>query len=568
MPRMVALVLLLPLASCTSCGRVADVLTRDTAGPEPLAAPPPQPAGALPARPDGPPRVWSPLGTNLDGPFDWSEANPFIDAFRLSRGWTSAPAEFQPDDEQPIDVDEHGWIRSLGPHQIVRTGVLWDVRHVRGGRYSVLWDGDGELATHGGAHRHIVEQTPGRMIVDWDPERDGLGFGLTIVRTDPADPVRNIRVIPPGGACREDPARFCEQSGDGCACLSFLEHHEALRFHPDFLATLGSYGVLRFMNWQMTNGSEEATWDDRPRVDDARWSDHGVPPEVLIDLANRLDAHPWLCVPHRADDGYARELGRLVRAQLDPALTVRVELSNEVWNGIFPQWEHARQEGLRLGLGGPERDLTLAQAHWQARRSIEVWRAFDQGFGDRSRTVHVLGGFVFNPWLSGVMLDFETTARDMDELAIAPYFGSLYNGDQRDEVVNGGVSFVLDDAERTLDEVLQSARENAELARPHGRLVAYEGGQHVVAVGELTRDEEAQAILRAANRDPRMGQLYWRYLHGWREVGGTLMVHFVNAGGWNDYGSWGALEYARQDPTEAPKALALERFARTTRPWW
>ncbi len=556
------------LASCTSCGSVVEPAPPPIA-PTPPPSPSPPPSGPLPPRPDGPARAWSPLGTNLDGPFDWSEVAPFIDGFRLSRAWTSAPAEGAPDDAQPIDVDAHGWVRSLRPRQIVRTGIHWDVRSLRAGRYTVIYEGEGELATTGGARDRVVERAPGRLVVDWDPARDGGSFGLAILATDPQDPLRNIRVLPPGGACREEPARFCEASTRGCECLSFVEHHEALRFHPDFLADLRSYGALRFMNWQMTNGSPEARWDDRPRLEDARWSVHGVPPEVMVDLANRVGADVWLCVPHRADDEYARELGRLVRAQLEPALRVRVELSNEVWNGIFPQWEHARQEGLRLGLGGPERDLTLAQARWVSRRSVEVWRAFDEGFGDRSRTIRVLGAFVHNPWLTGVMLDFETTAEDLDELAIAPYFGSLFGPERRQEVLDGGADLVLRDAEGTLAEVMRSTREHAALARRHdARLVAYEGGQHVVAVGELTHDREVQEILRAANRDPRMGELYARYLSEWREAGGALMVHFVNAGGWNDSGSWGALEHPRQDPATAPKHLALERFARTTRPWW
>jgi hypothetical protein len=561
----------LALVSCASCG--SSIPAPRASSPSTSAQPaPPAPApteAVLPPRPEGPARAWSTLGTNLDWPADWSEVTPFIDGFRLSRAWTSAPADGAPDDAQPIDVDEHGWVRSLRPGQVVRTGIHWDVSHLRAGRYTVLYAGQGELATFGGVRDRVIERSSGRLVVDFDPERDERSFGLILLATDPADPIRDIRVLAPGGACREEPARFCEVSTPGCACLSFVEHHASLVFHPDFLADLRSYASLRFMNWQLTNGSTQERWQDRPRVEDARWSVRGVPPEVMIDLANRLGAEPWLCIPHLADDTYARELGRLVRERLDPALRVRVELSNELWNSIFPQFEHARQQGLRLGLGGPERDLTFAQVRWVSRRSQEVWRAFDEGFGDRARTIRVLGSFSINPWITGVMLDFETTAEDLDEIAIAPYFGPLYGPARRAELLEGGTEGALREAEASLAEVMAHAREQALLARRHGaRLVAYEGGQHLVAVGGLEHDLEAQRILHAANRDPRMGALYTRYFEEWQGAGGTLMVHFIHAGGWNDYGSWGAREHLRQDPREAPKYLALERFARTVRPSW
>ena len=210
-----------------------------------------------------------------------------------------------------------------------------------------------------------------------------------------------------------------------------------------------------------------------------------------------------------------------------------------------------------------------ARLHWTAHRSVEVWRAFDEGFRDDDRTIHVLATQGGNPWLAQEMLLIEEAASAIDELAVAPYFGHVIGPDERDEVIEAGLEGLLQNARASIQENIGQIREHVALASRHGaRVVAYEGGQHYVGWGGLENDQEMLDLLSSINRDPRMGELYRTYLEGWRAAGGTLFVHFVASGGWGRYGSWGALEYVTQDVREAPKHIALERFARTTRPWW
>lgn len=539
-----------------------------------------RPELALPPRPAGRPASWSPLGTNLDFPKDWSEVAPFVNLFHLSRAWTSAPRTDAPDDEQPIDVDAHGWVRSLRDEQVVRTGILWDVEHVRPGTYLVQYRGEGELVPWGAAasHPHRHETLPdGRhqLSFAWDPHRDGTGFALELRATDPDDPIRDIVVLPPGGACHDDATRWCDEDADcPSRCDRFIDHHASQVFHPDFLATLGSYGVIRFMNWQLTNDSTVSRWSERPRMHDARWSEAGVPFEVMIELSNRVGAHPWLHIPHQADDEFARELGALVKSELDPDLVVRVELSNEIWNGIFEQWHYAGREGVARGYAD---DPGLGSIHWTARRSAEVFRAFDAGFGagarrgsEPGRVRHVLGTHHANPWVSEQLLSNPGVAEVTDELAIAPYFGALLGPDERDTIVEEGVPGLLRRATTELITLtLPKLVEQRRVAEAHGLdLVAYEAGQHLVAVNGLEHDDEVAALVQAANRASGMGELYERYLEAWRGGGGTLMVHFVNAGGWGRYGAWGALEHPRSPLDESPKWIRLETFARTTARWW
>ncbi|MCL4194489.1 MAG: hypothetical protein KJZ87_22325, partial [Thermoguttaceae bacterium] len=275
------------------------------------------------------------LGINLNGPADWNTELPFVDVFRFSRPWISQ-REGQPWGKGPeLELDERGWVKRLEADCWAET-LLCTIEggHYPAGRYAVLYDGQGELDVWNAAT--IVDRRPGRLAVDVDPSKGA--FYLRLLKTDPNDYVRNIRVIMPGfeTTWRKDP------------------------FHPVFLERWQGVTCLRFMDWMETNGSEISRWSQRPRLDDATFSKHGVAVEVMIDLANRLGADPWFCMPHRADDEYIRNFARLVRQRLDGRRKVYVEYSNEVWNGQFPQSKYAGEEGIKLG---------FAEKPWEA-----AWR--------------------------------------------------------------------------------------------------------------------------------------------------------------------------------------------------
>jgi len=75
------------------------------------------------------------------------------------------------------------------------------------------------------------------------------GLFITVERTNPNNPVRNIRVLMPGF----DAARA-----------------EALPFHPRFLSTIKPFGVVRFMDYMLANGIGPKTWAERARASDRR----------------------------------------------------------------------------------------------------------------------------------------------------------------------------------------------------------------------------------------------------------------------------------------------------------
>ena len=517
----------------------------------------------------------SPLGTNLDFVADWSPELPFVDAFRQSRPWTSAPELRGPPDERPVDVDERGWVRSLLPGQWARTCVIWENPHAPRGRYTVLYEGTGELVLWGEVEgRDVASETgPGRITVQCDPATQGAEFGLAIRRTDRRDPIRNIRVLLPGGACENDDRVACQVDDDceDARCVPFEETYQTQIFNPRFLAEMEAYGAIRFMNWQQTNQTEVRRWSERAQMHDAHWTmGRGVPFEVMIDLANRMHADAWINIPHRADDDFIVQTGRLFAERLAPERRVYVEYSNEVWNAQFPQAEYARQEGNRLRLAGSDGDEFMGHMRFHARRSVQMFGLFSRGFPDRQRVVRVLGSQTGNEWLADLMLSFEDTAAQTDALAVAPYFGMFVNPEGREAFLAQTNAQILEHTAHTLvPATLAEVRTvRAVATRYHVDLLAYEAGQHFIATEGLESDAEVNRRLDEIDRDPRFEEIYRAYFEGWREAGGGLLMHFVHCAGPSQWGRWGATYWLGQSPVTAPKLRAILRFVDTHERWW
>ncbi|MBN1771971.1 MAG: cellulose-binding protein [Deltaproteobacteria bacterium] len=522
----------------------------------------------------GPPPVryneTSPLGTNLNGISDWSTEWPFVDAFKVSRAWISGEDGGAWDDGRALDLDEHGWLRSLLPGQVARTLMFWDDGAVApAGRCVVLYDGTGTMEYWSGARRDAGASSPGRDVLDFDPTAGGIGINVTAV--DPSDPLRNIRVLMPGGACSDDPHRWCADDG-GCAagtCVPFEDRYPTEPFHPTFLERTRTYRVIRFMDWMATNNSPIREWSERAEPDDARWSlEAGVPVETMVDLCNRLQADPWFTIPHQASDDFVRRFATVVRDRLAPGLRAWVEYSNEVWNGIFDQAGWARDRGRAAGLGPSDYE---AQLQFYSRRAVQVFALWEEVFGGTDRLVRVMASQAANSWVSEQVLSFEGADGPSDVLAIAPYFGGYLGGpDERARVAAMTVEALAAELAATaLPDAVSWMASQADVASTFGvELVAYEGGQHLAGHSGVENDDTINALFDAVNRDPRMGELYGDYLDAWRSAGGRYFAHFVNCAGWSKWGRWGALEYLTQPRAESPKFDALQSFLETNPRWW
>lgn len=485
-------------------------------------------------------RPRSALGINLSGPADWNTELPFVDAFRLSRSWISQKKGAGWGKGPALQFDEHGWVQRLETDCFAETPLCTiEGGHYPSGDWTVLWDGDGKLELSKGK---VIESAPGRMIVNLDSK--GGGFFLRLRETNPANPVRHIRVLMPGftaeGALKNP-------------------------WHPNFLARWRGTACVRFMDFQETNNSKQRRWSDRPRLEDATFTRRGIPAELLCDLANRLKADAWLCLPHEADDDYVREFARLVKAKLDPERKVYVEYSNEVWNGQFQQNKYAGEQGQKLGLA--EKSWEAAW-RYTAQRSMEIFRIWEEALGGRERLVRVLPTQAGNSYVAKQIVGWKDAGRNADALAIAPYIsmnipkeGKKLNAD---DVSTWSVDRFLDYVEtNALPECIRWMAEHRKIADEHGlKLVCYEAGQHFVGVAGGENNEALTRLLYAANAHPRMVEIYGKYYAAWEANGGDLLCHFSSVGQWSKWGSWGLLQFADDDTKQSPKFGASMKWAK------
>jgi hypothetical protein len=516
-----------------------------------------------------------PLGLNLSAVNYYATAIPFVDLMKLADPFqsthapdSSAPQQWDTELADKIPRDADGYplelpftVAGAPAPQILRASVA---AMVYGGRYVVLYEGDGELAFPASSAK-IVSSAPGRVDLEVQAAADQALF-LAIVRSNRANHVRNIRVILPG----------------------FEQRYTQQVFHPTFLGRMNGIGAVRFMDWGATNGHKYSRWSERTRPSQTQGGERGVAYEYMIDLANRLDADPWICVPHRADDGYVEALAQLIKTRLKADRKVYIEYSNELWNGIFAQTQWASEQGCKAGLnklgkyaGGCDEDgpRYWAGIKWNARRTGEIVSIFDRVFAsEKARVVRVIAGHAHNEHMNDVLLGaledkaINRSGTRADVLAIAPYLGGGIASDLTEQGKTGsvGVPELLDKLETLLkSDVAEATRNNYKIAQQHGvRLTAYEGGQHLVAPGESQNNGAFVDKLIAANRNPRMRSIYTRMLDGWYENSGQgLMVLFNYAEPPSKYGAWGLLESQEQELSQAPKYQAFfDRLQRLSTP--
>ena len=489
------------------------------------------------------------LGINLGGIDDVSTELPFVDMFRLNRGFEMHFATGGPAPE-PLDLDEHGWVKNLPKGRYAPT-VITTVEggHFPNGHYTVLYDGEGELGFfNAGGDGDIVSKAKGRIVINVDSSR-GLWI-LTIKATNPANYIRNIRVIMPG----------------------FENTYQTDPWHPVFMKRWAGVACLRYMDFMHTNNSKQVRWADRPKVTDASYAPKGAPLEVTVDLANRQQAEPWFCMPHLADDDYVRQYATYVKANLDPTLKVWVEYSNEVWNSIFEQSIYAGKAGQRLKLAKEEWE---AANHYAAIRSVQIFKIWEQVFGGTARLVRVLASQAATAEVSSRMLSTKVSATQIaadytDALAIAPYISMLVaptpsaDALAEGQVQNWSTDQVFEYLNRKgLPEATGWIKQSKKVADKFNvPMVAYEGGQHMLGVLGAENNEKLTKLLFAASADPRMGKLYSQYLSVWEQQGGDLFCAFSSVAGWSKWGTWGAMQYYDEPPSKAHKFTALLDWAK------
>ncbi len=508
----------------------------------------------------------SALGTNLLNLVDYSQTVPFVDLMRTAR-----PFPLQTwADVANVEYDEHGWpIRLNGGEAVTIANMSSPEQREYIGDYIVLYEGEGKIKYRTDAK--LKSSTPGRDVVTFTPTVGG-GMLVAIVELNEKNPIRNIKIMMPGGICEGNIyVRVTDSSSCGDSkYLSFADNHEQIRFNPDFLSYVRGFSSLRFMDWMGTNGSHHETWADNKQVTDATWSAYGIsnrqeyggsygaPIEILVELANLVGVDPWFTFPHLADDDYIRRFASYVKENLSPNLKPYIEYSNEVWNGHFLQFQYAVEQGEKLGL---DENRFAAGAKFYSQRSVEIFKIWENVYAGTERFTRVLAAQSVNIFMTNLILEFENAYRHADALAIAPYFNN-YNANHEDIKTVDDV-FASLDAEKAV--WAEQVKEQAELASGYSLdLIAYEGGQHLVN----SNDERLTNLYIAANRDPRMGELHRWHMDEWKKSGGKHFAVFTSPGQYSKHGSWGLKEYLTQPRSQAPKYDALLKWDKENPKWW
>ena len=519
------------------------------------------------------PNSRSPMGINTNEIMDTVAGIPFIDVFKTSlpfeegRPWIT---------KGKVTYDKNGWPKNLNGGQ-AGTRFLHEVpgKAVPEGNYTVLYDGEGKLTYSDDAK--LVHREKGKDIISIVASRSGLKeelrVKLIIKHSNPNNYLRNIRVLMPGGVCSNNPFRRVgsKKQCRGSHFLSFEKHHAKLIFNPDYMNYMKDFKVIRFMNMAGITRNPISEWDERRKVTDATWGGkeglRGAPIEIMVALANKINADPWFSIPHKANNEFVRQQARYVKNNLKPSLKAYIEYTNEAWNSIFTQSHYVKDMGERMQL---DEDRDKGGYKYFSMRSVQIFDMWEKEFGGTKRIVRVMGSWVGWTRLSEMLLSYRNAYKKTDALAIAPYFEPTLKSSKSAKSVSQIFKLIYNPKERrSIPEVLKQIKKNSVLASKFGvELIAYEGGQHLVDWKSRNVKSHPTRLFIAANKDWRMAKAYTDFMRGWKKNGGKLFVNFSAPRTYQWYGSWGTKEYITQPNSKAPKHRAIMQFARKNPCWW
>jgi hypothetical protein len=563
----------------------------------------------------------SSLGINLGEPQSYQPDYLFVDAVLKGRKWIAHGCEGSNwDTGKALGTDSNGWITRV-PEGICPGLVVLDAPGTLLGTYVLIWEGEGTLSAqigpaaglkcgspncrpsgYGGMQARSIGAGPHRATFELKTAATTV-TDLRIMAFNSARPIKNIRVIVPGGlpgksATNLNYKAYCKtaRGPEGSAatealskpgadetCYDFEQiywdrfrdpldkiQHPKVLLHPLTLAGLQGFRLVRAMDWMHTNGSPIQSWSQRSNYKHANQTEsvHGVAFEYLVALANAGGMDLWVNIPHLADDDYVNAFAAFLRDNLHPGLAVYVEYSNELWNDFFAQSGWLLQEGQRRRLSADNPWEGRLRCH--SERAVTIADTFKRVFaGQTQRVVNVVAGQAANPDTGRQILEWKNAKTHFDAYAIAPYFGNLLgenaavSGYSLDQVFQKLSSDAISNSRSWIK---NSATMLKQINATNVRLVNYEAGPHLAGVGELQNDERMTNLFTGANRDPRMRSVMNDYLKMLRSEGANEICYFNYVGTFGKYGSWGAREL--ETDQDAPKWRALQAFMQSDACWW
>jgi hypothetical protein len=507
-----------------------------------------------------------PVGMNTNEILHVDSSAPFVNVFKMAMPFKDAKKLTHGN----VTFDKDGWPRDLKGGQAGSYMIHWlPAGTLPEGQYTVLYDGEGQLAYEGDAR--VIRSSPGKDIVEFSSGKDKfMQVALIIKRSEPRNYLRNIRVLMPGGICADNPFKRVNGANQ-CRgnYLSFEKHHQQIIFNPDYLNFMKDFKVIRMMNFSGITRNPIQHWEEMPHMSKATWAGYegnrGAPLEVMVKLANVLNRDAWFNIPHAADNNFIRQYASYLKKHLRPTLTAYIEYTNEAWNTAFLQTHYTKKMGTQLRL---DPDPNVAGQKYYSQRTVEMFRIFEQVFGganaSKKRLVRVMGAWSANRYMTPVVMEHKNAYKHVDAMAIAPYFFVHQKAIAGINSVPSVFALLKDDKKNpySMNNVYKMIQVQMDLAKKYGvKLIAYEGGQHLTAPGTKSTRDHPNPFLIGANRAHPMEKFYIEFLQNWdRITEGGLFVAFSAPRTCQFYGCWGIKEYLNQPAVKAPKYRALQKF--------
>ena len=423
-----------------------------------------------------------------------------------------------------------------------------DGNHYPTGTYTLTFDGAGtvDIVNFTGPVQVFSQNgglgTPFNVNI---PTALSGGIVVAITSSDPADYVRNIRLVMPG-----------------------LEStYQTQPFNPQYLSTLQGFSYLRFGSIGVNNASwnEEVgmTWaDETPVTYRTQAKTTGESVEYMVDLCNELHENMWVNMPVGSDSTYLTNFATYVKDNLDPGLKVYVEYGNEVWNsGYTAEWNY-------VSAYATANSLTTQQA--TADLTANCWNIWRQVFtGQTSRMVRVLATqfdapFQLNPEIARLVATSSPSDPNhgFDIISEAPYFGPNTSSFNSQTTVQQIEAAGIADLNGPWSQNLRNAMQNIEnwevQLNQQIPVIMYEGGWDL-SFPNVSSVPWENAFL-AAQTDPGMFQVTTAFLTDLANAGVTGINYTTLAATPNQWGEFGSIIYIGEPSSETPKYNALVSF--------
>lgn len=529
---------------------------------------------------------WRPVTNGVSGTLylgAWN--NELQPAFVSSYNTVSADASGNPLFTQP-------W--QAATTYINSTGQVYSTPFFKSGRYHLFVDGSGILAFNGVAFKLV----PGSVSINssgvsaaFDVATSATlaqtGLALSVFQTAPApNNLRNFRLY------HTDDLRLTDKT-----------------LVREFSDRLKPFGVIRFMNQMIINNNPHSDFSsinqDNPvnyvggNINNIRYQ---VPVNICVSECIETGKDGWFCIPHLATDACVSAYAAYVRDNLPSSLQTYWEFSNEVWNKQFTQHAWARAHsvsalGAVYGVSVPFDNLpgTLegcaAAYGLRAAQVMKIVSGVFAASGQLARCNRVAAYQTVNTanyWFdrilsgtaSGLGMNFlgSSTAQLMPifstvytHMAGAPYFGAGFGSQPKiNEVVNYDLDKLFEEIRKVI--VGPSSTPDTFANRLSGLLpwaasanvdyICYEAGQHLALAGvAASQYPHPLALFTAANRDPRMGDMYRLYIDKWKELNGRKLMCLYRSHGMylsGVSGFWGLMESLLEP--ETAKNVAVSNY--------